>query len=48
VNRALSLNNPGQTMLTILTVYPDEDLDEWLALPTQYASHLGAWVRIKG
>ena len=31
VNRALSLNNPGRTMLTILTVYPDEDLDEWLA-----------------
>lgn len=30
VNRALSLNNPGRTMLTILTVYPDEDLDEWL------------------
>ncbi len=39
VNRVLSLNNPGQTMLTILTVYPDEDLDEWLAyLPNMPAT----------
>ncbi len=28
---ALSLNSPGRTMLTILTIYPDNDLEEWLA-----------------
>ena len=30
LNRALSLNTPARTMLTLVTVYPDEDLDEWL------------------
>lgn len=31
VNGALSLNTPARTMLTILTVYPDSDVNEWLA-----------------
>ena len=31
INNALALNNPTRTMLTILTLYPDEDLDLWLA-----------------
>ncbi len=31
LNKALSLNHPGRTMLTILTIYPDDDLEEWLA-----------------
>lgn len=30
MNQALSLNGPDRTMLTILTVYPDNDLEEWL------------------
>lgn len=30
LNGALSLNSPGRTMLTILTIYPDSDLEEWL------------------
>lgn len=31
LNRAFSMNTPGRTMLTILTVYPDEDIDEWIS-----------------
>lgn len=29
INKALSLNSPSRTMLTILTVYPDDDIEEW-------------------
>ncbi len=31
LENALALNSPNRTMLTILTVYPDDDLDEWLS-----------------
>ncbi|MDO5522979.1 MAG: DUF5106 domain-containing protein [Bacteroidia bacterium] len=31
LNHALSMNSPTRTMLTILTLYPDAHLDEWLA-----------------
>jgi hypothetical protein len=38
INNALSRNSANRTMLTILTLYPDQDLDEWLShlsdLPT--------------
>ena len=30
IKNVLALNTPTRTMLTILTLYPDEDLDEWL------------------
>lgn len=30
INKALALNSSSRTMLTILTLYPDEDLDLWL------------------
>lgn len=29
INKALSMNSQSRTMLTILTIYVDEDLDEW-------------------
>lgn len=29
INKALSLNSPTRTMLSILTIYPDNDLAEW-------------------
>ena len=41
LNDALSLNSPTRTMLTILTLYPDEDLGEWLAHLPQMPSN---WV----
>lgn len=31
LNRALSMNNVSRTMLTVLTVYPDKQLEEWTA-----------------
>src|SRR5690554_11131 len=31
LNEALSFNTSVRTMLTILTIYPDSDLEEWLA-----------------
>ena len=31
INKALALNSRTRTMLTILTLYPDEDIDLWLA-----------------
>jgi len=31
LNKALQLNSPTRTMLTILTIYPDEDIEEWIA-----------------
>lgn len=31
LNNALSRNTPARSMLTILTVYPDDDLNEWRA-----------------
>lgn len=31
INDALSHNSPTRTMLTIITVYPDKNLDEWLS-----------------
>lgn len=31
LSEALSRNSPTHSMLTILTLYPDEDLNEWLA-----------------
>lgn len=31
LNEAMSLNNPTRSMLTILTIYPGNDLDEWNA-----------------
>lgn len=31
INAALSRNSPTRTMLTILTIYPDRNLDEWRA-----------------
>lgn len=38
INNALSRNSANRTMLTILTLYPDQDIDEWLShlsdLPT--------------
>ncbi|MDD4158132.1 MAG: DUF5106 domain-containing protein, partial [Proteiniphilum sp.] len=40
LNRALAMNSPTRTMLTILTVYPDSDSEEWKAhlpdLPKQW------------
>lgn len=29
INKALSMNTPSRTMLTILTIYIDDNLDEW-------------------
>lgn len=29
INKALSHNSPQRTMLTILSVYPDDDIEEW-------------------
>ena len=31
LNKALALNSPTRSMLTILTIYPDSDLEEWRA-----------------
>ena len=31
LNDALALNSPSRTMLTVLTLYPDQDLSEWYA-----------------
>ncbi|NLY25438.1 MAG: DUF5106 domain-containing protein [Bacteroidales bacterium] len=31
LNAALQMNSPTRTMLTILTIYPDDDPEEWLA-----------------
>lgn len=31
LNEALSMNSPTRTMLTILTIYPDDNLEEWHA-----------------
>lgn len=31
LNEALSINSPTRTMLTILTIYPDDNPDEWKA-----------------
>lgn len=31
LNKALEMNNPSRTMLTILTIYPDSDVEEWRA-----------------
>ncbi len=31
LNRAMSMNSPTRTMLTILTIYPDSDLEGWKA-----------------
>lgn len=30
LNQAFSMNSPTRTMVTVLTVYPDADIDEWL------------------
>ena len=29
INEAFSMNSPSRTMVTVLTVYPDADIDEW-------------------
>ncbi|HHV84237.1 MAG TPA: DUF5106 domain-containing protein [Petrimonas sp.] len=29
LNEAFSMNSPTRTMITVLTVYPDEDINEW-------------------
>jgi len=31
LNDALQMNSPTRTMLTILTIYPDDDQEEWMA-----------------
>lgn len=40
LNRALALNSPTRTMLTVLALSPDNDLDEWLShlpeIPTRW------------
>jgi len=44
INNALALNSPTRTMLTIITLYSDEDLDEWLAhLPQMPANWVHAY-----
>lgn len=40
IKRAISMNSPTRNMLTILTIYPDSELEEWVAhlplLPQQW------------
>ena len=44
LNNAFSMNSPTRTMLTILTVYPDADIDEWKShLPQLPANWLHAY-----
>jgi thiol-disulfide isomerase/thioredoxin len=44
LNDALALNSPTRTMLTVLTLYPDNDLSEWLAhLPQMPAGWVHAY-----
>ena len=39
LNRAISMNSSTRRMLTILTLYPDSDLDEWRAHLPQMPRH---------
>ncbi|MGI6046713.1 MAG: DUF5106 domain-containing protein [Petrimonas sp.] len=41
INRAFSMNSPTRRMITILTVYPDADIDEWTSYLSQMPSN---WV----
>lgn len=44
IKNALTLNSSTRTMLTIITLYPDENLDEWLAhLPQMPANWVHAY-----
>jgi len=44
LNDALAMNTPTRTMLTVLTIYPDKDLSEWLAhLPQMPAQWIHAY-----
>lgn len=39
LNQAFSMNSPTRTMITILTVYPDVDIDEWKSHLSQMPSN---------
>ncbi len=44
LNNAFSMNSPTRTMITVLTVYPDADIDEWKShLPQLPANWLHAY-----
>ncbi|MDD2327739.1 MAG: DUF5106 domain-containing protein [bacterium] len=39
LKKALSMNGPTRTMLTVLTIYPDSDLEEWRAHLPEMPQH---------